>query len=69
MNFFDDTQTIHAARCFWATGRPGKHYDQELGVRISSRGRLIAFRTAVSGAEKGLLSYFDVTKLGDGTDI
>lgn len=49
--------------------RLGKRYGRELVVRISSRGRLIAFRTAVSGAEKGVSSYFDVIGLRNGTNI
>lgn len=64
MNFFAGTQTIRAAGCSWAMGRPGKRYDRGLAVRISSRGRLIAFRTAVSGAEKGFVWLFRCYRVG-----
>lgn len=60
---------IPLARRSWAMARRYKNYDWALAVRISSRGRLIAFRTAVSGAEKGLFGYFDVIEVGDSTDI
>lgn len=64
MNFFDGRQTIYAAGRSLAMGRPGKRYDLGLPVRISSRGRLIAFRTAVSGAEKGFVRLFRCYRVG-----